>query len=298
MADESSTMDSTSEMLDMDSSEMVDMLSGEALMDVESGITDGSENRKLTMSLDEIIMASKKKKSSPQQQQQQHRRRPFFNNKYYRNNKGDTDSNMFKATETEAEPEIQSLDDLILANKIAGRGRSRRGRGGHNNGGGRSQSFAPYEASFSRQSFNPPPRFARGALHHVHSRPRGGGVGPIRKKPNAHAPARFHPHSQAGPRASVFSRLGGRRLNEKTQGTKIFISNLNPTKVSARDVHELFSNSNAIPLLSCRLHFDNNNNFLGTAEVKFSRMEDAIEAVRNYHDVPLDGMPMKIDFME
>jgi len=284
MADESSTMYSTSEMLDMDSSEMVDMLSAEALKDVESGITDGSENRKLKMSLDEIIMASKKKKSSPQQQQ--HRRRPSFNNnKYY---KGDAGTNMFKAMETEAEPEMQSVDDLILANKIAGRGRgrgrSRRGRGGHNNRVGRSQPFAPYEASFARQSFNP------------HSRPRGGGVGPIRKKLHAHGRFHRHSHSQAGPRASVFSRLGG--MNEKTQGTKILISNLNRTKVSARDVYELFSNSNAIPVLSCRLHVDNNNNFLGTAEVEFSRMEDAIEAVRNYHDVPLDGMPMKIDFME
>lgn len=156
-----------------------------------------------------------------------------------------------------------SLDDLIKRNKKSGSGNSR-GRG------------------------------------------RGSGPGPARRLPNRGA-NRAAPYAAAAVKApestwqhDMFSNQGGAfppqsgRASGIETGTKLYISNLD-YGVSNEDIKELFAEVGDLKRYS--IHYDRSGRSKGTAEVVFSRRADAVNAVKRYNNVQLDGKPMKIEIV-
>nr|GMD67138.1 THO complex subunit 4A-like [Ipomoea batatas] len=151
-----------------------------------------------------------------------------------------------------------SLDDLIKKNKRSGGGNSR-GRG------------------------------------------RGSGSGPARRIPNRSV-NRSAPYATA--KVSTFFRFlygnryrlttcGGRASSIET-GTKLYVSNLE-YGVSNEDIKELFSEVGDLKRYG--IHYDRSGRSKGTAEVVYSRRQDALAAVKRYNNVQLDGKPMKIEIV-
>lgn len=127
-------------------------------------------------------------------------------------------------------------------------------------------------------------------------RGRAAGPGPARRLPNRFA-NRTSPY--AAPKApdtawghDMFA-SGGRASNIET-GTKLYISNLD-YGVSNEDVKELFSEVG--DLKRYIIHYDRSGRSKGTAEVVFSRRQDAMAAIKRYNNVQLDGKPMKIEMV-
>ena len=75
---------------------------------------------------------------------------------------------------------------------------------------------------------------------------------------------------------------------------KLLVSNLD-FGVSEQDIHDLFSDFDN--LRSVTLHCDNIGKSLGTAEVFFDRTSDAIKAMKEYNDMPLDGKKLMIEIL-
>uniref|UniRef100_A0ACD5ZRV1 Uncharacterized protein n=1 Tax=Avena sativa TaxID=4498 RepID=A0ACD5ZRV1_AVESA len=75
-------------------------------------------------------------------------------------------------------------------------------------------------------------------------------------------------------------------------GTKLYISNLH-YGVTKEDLQELFSEMGH--LKNCAVHYDNNRRPTGTAEVIFTRRSEAVQALKRYNNVRLDGKEMKIE---
>lgn len=154
-----------------------------------------------------------------------------------------------------------SLDDLIKRNKKSGSGNSR-GRG------------------------------------------RGSGPGPARRFPNrasnrsapyavAKAPAAAWQHDMFANQGGAFPAQVDRSAGIET-GTKLYISNLD-YGVSNEDIKELFSECGDLKRFT--IHYDRSGRSKGTAEIIFARRVDAVNAVKRYNNVQLDGKPMNIEIV-
>jgi len=84
---------------------------------------------------------------------------------------------------------------------------------------------------------------------------------------------------------------GAQRTSGVNSTTKLLISNLD-YGVTTSDVQELFEDVGAVRV--ARVHYDENGQSLGTAEIIFERRVDAVGAQQKYNGLNLDGRPMDI----
>ncbi|CAI9111371.1 OLC1v1011584C1 [Oldenlandia corymbosa var. corymbosa] len=166
-----------------------------------------------------------------------------------------------------------SLDDMIKSRRNSerggrGQGRARRGRGGPGGSfrGGRST----------------------GA-------PRRGPLG-VNARPSAFTIAKSFRRTKNLPwQNGLFEdSLKAAGLPGLDSGTKLFVSNLD-SGVTSEDIRELFSEIGE--LVRYAIHYDRNGRPSGSAEVLFARRSDAVQALKKYNNVQLDGKPMKIEIV-
>ncbi|ONM20553.1 THO complex subunit 4B [Zea mays] len=77
-------------------------------------------------------------------------------------------------------------------------------------------------------------------------------------------------------------------------GMKLHISNLD-SGVTVEDVQELFSEVGELKRYS--MNYDKDGRSKGTAEVVFARKVDALDAIKRYNGVLLDGKPMNLELI-
>lgn len=167
-----------------------------------------------------------------------------------------------------AEKLDMSLDDIIKqGKKTRGGGRGRgRGRGGGGGGGAMRRNTG---RGFRSNRTTP------------YTRPK--------QLPNKWQHDLFDGSTGASPQ-----RTGGRTGGGLSTGTKLHISNLD-FGVSESDIEELFREFGKMKR-SC-VHYDASGRSHGTAEVVYQKREDALNAIKQYNGVPLDGRAMKIEMM-
>lgn len=173
-----------------------------------------------------------------------------------------------------------SLDDIIKTTRKPGRGGNRGSRRGGSRGRG---------GGFGRTRGGGGGGVFRGGVQ----KRRSGGAGnrPFQKStstPDMWQHDMYENDSRPTKRARPVS--GG------TTGTsgKLHISNLD-FGVSESDIQELFAEFG--PLRKAAVHYDRSGRSLGTAEVIYERNSDAVKAMKQYNNVPLDGRPMNIQLI-
>ncbi|KAL9235289.1 hypothetical protein vseg_010061 [Gypsophila vaccaria] len=101
-------------------------------------------------------------------------------------------------------------------------------------------------------------------------------------------------HDMFGNQAGFGGGGGGGGVSSIETGTKLYISNLD-YGVTNDDIKELFAEFGDLKRYA--LHYDRTGRSKGTAEVVFSRRNDAMAAVKRYNNVDLDGKPMRIEIV-
>ncbi|RID65578.1 hypothetical protein BRARA_D00763 [Brassica rapa] len=76
--------------------------------------------------------------------------------------------------------------------------------------------------------------------------------------------------------------------------TRLHITNLD-NGVTNDDIRELFSEIGELKRYA--IHFDKNGRPSGTAEVVYPRRSDAVQALKKYNNVLLDGRPMRLEIL-
>lgn len=172
-----------------------------------------------------------------------------------------------------AEKMDMSLDDIIKMNQQSG-GRGRGGRGGR--GGVR---------PFRRR------RSISGGF-------RGVSRGGVQRRRDFRQPAPFIRTTEVPDvwEHDMFEddrpSRGSRPLGAQ-KSAKLIITNLD-YGVTDQDIRELFADFGS--LKHSAVHYDRSGRSLGTADVEYVSVADAIKAMKQYNNVPLDGKPMKIQF--
>lgn len=168
------------------------------------------------------------------------------------------------------------LDDIIRMDRSSNR---RGGRGAGGNGGNRGMMRG---------------RPNRGAGGNGAFRNRGGGGLP--RGANAQGGNRWKNDFYGNNNTNQFR--GNTSAGERTTGvnstTKLLISNLE-SGVTTDDIQELFGEIGAVR--TARVHFDEDGQSLGTAEVIYERRADAVAAQKKYNTLNLDGRPMEISLV-
>ncbi|XP_076441546.1 THO complex subunit 4-like [Babylonia areolata] len=173
-----------------------------------------------------------------------------------------------------------SLDDIIKQNKKS-RGRGRGGRGGNRGGLNRG-------------------RGAGGAQR------RGGGGGGVyrggvnqRRRPVPYTRPKELPdvwqHDMFDGSDGGFRRgPASLRTGSASTSGKLLVSNLD-FGVNDSDIQELFAEFGQ--LTKAAVHYDRSGRSMGTAEVIYARRTDAVKAMKQYNNVPLDGRAMNIQLV-
>lgn len=193
-----------------------------------------------------------------------------------------------------------SLDDIIqLTRKSGGSGRGRgrgdrsgggggfqrRGRGGGSRGGGQFQ---------RRRSDGGSERFPRGGG--VQRRWEGGSAGAPysrpRQVPDVWKHDLYEESSSSAARSAMPPPQRSLHRDSDKRSPKLIISNLD-FGVNDQDIEELFGEFGTLKRFA--VHYDKSGRSLGTADVEYEHMAEAIKAMKQYNNVPLDGKPMKIE---
>ena len=136
----------------------------------------------------------------------------------------------------------------------------------------------------------------------------GKGKGTPAKKGPGGVKAKVIGKARRGPRggnASVAMAVDGAWAHDKFQGgrgrgpavggsAKLAISNLH-FNVTNQDIKELFAQIGKVQ--KSGLNFDQNGRSKGTAEVVFANKRDAVQAIKTYNGVKLDGRPLQIELI-
>ncbi|XP_059169044.1 THO complex subunit 4-like [Physella acuta] len=171
-----------------------------------------------------------------------------------------------------------SLDDIIKQNKTQ-RGRGRGGRA-NQRGGRRGRGQQSRRGS------------GGGVYRGGVQRNRGGSAGGFNQQQRTRDVPDVWQHDMYDGASSTPARRGG---STPSGGSgKLLVSNLD-FGVNDSDIQELFSEFGA--LVKAAVHFDRSGRSLGTAEVIYQRRTDAVKALKQYNNVPLDGRPMNIQLV-